>query len=112
MKAVDLPLVSAEETGVVYLVLPGFDEEEHQGIQYEIYPERNVLMVYFYESGFEEPDDSQGTVVPVALDDRALKRVQEMRSLHVVNPDSIQDREEITAQDRERIQSAYDSFAG
>jgi hypothetical protein len=112
VKAVDLPLVPAEESGVVYLLLPGFNEENYQGIQHELYPQQDVLMVYFYESGFEEYDDSQGRVVPVALDDHDRQVVEDLRTLHVVDPESPQDRDEITARDRKKIQDAHESFRG
>lgn len=110
MKAVDLPLVSAEENGVVYLLLPGFDEEKYQGIQYELYKEQDVLMVYIYESGFEESSDSEGRAVPVALDEGDRRTVNDLRTLHVVDPESPGERDEITERDRENIQSAHESF--
>lgn len=89
MEPVELPLVDGEEDGLVFLLVPGFDADEIQGIQYEVSSDEEILNVFCYESGYEEDEVCEGVAIPVLLNDKYRKLVQELSKLRLVDPLSI-----------------------
>jgi hypothetical protein len=106
VQAVDLPLVDASEPGLTYLLLPGFDRDVYQGIQFEVFPQQGVMTVYCYETGYEEDAECEGMVYPIALSSSDRELVQEMETLRVIDPETIQP-DEVGEEDFDSIQAAY-----
>jgi hypothetical protein len=106
VQAVDLPLVDASEPGLAYLLLPGFDRDAYHGIQFEVFPQQGVMTVYCYESGYEEDAECEGMVYPIALSSSDRELVQEMETLRVIDPETIQP-DEVGEEDFDSIQAAY-----
>lgn len=106
----ELPLVDGEEEGLVYLLMPGFKEEAIQGIQFEVFEEEGLLNVYCYESGFEEPEDCEGTVYPIALTDNNLTVVDNLETLWIVDPSNLGTVEKLPEDDRSKIEERYERF--
>lgn len=110
MQAVELPLVDAGEEGLVYLLMPGFEEDAFQGIQFEVFEEEGILNVYCYESGFEEPADCEGMVYPIALTEGNLPVVENLETLRVVDPNELEGTGDLPEADRSKIRDRFEDF--
>jgi hypothetical protein len=108
VQAIDLPFVDASEPGLAYLLLPGYDREAYQGIQFEVLPQQGVMTVYCYESGYEENAECEGIVYPIALSSSDRELAREMETLRIVDPETIQP-DEVGEDDFDSIQEAYNS---
>lgn len=111
MEAVELPLVDAVENGLVFLLMPGYDPDEYQGIQFELFQEEGLLNVYCYESGYVEDGDCEGVVFPVALTDQNLSAVDNLQTLRVIDPNSVEP-DDVGEQNYEKISNQFQSFKG
>ena len=110
VQAVDLPLVDGEEDGLVYLLMPGFEDDAIQGIQFEVFEEEGLLNVYCYESGFEEAEDCEGMVFPIALTDNNLPVAQNLETLRIVDPGDLENLEQLPRNDQSKIEARYERF--
>lgn len=109
MEPVALPLVEGDEPGLVYLLLPDFDPDRFQGIQYEIFEQRSVLNVYCYESGFEEDKNCEGIVFPIKLTEENSDAVKNLKTLRIVDPESA-NLDQLTDDDSKKITERYLAF--
>lgn len=88
MEPVELPLLPSNEEGVCYLFLPGFEEDEVKGVEYQVDWDRAVMNVYLYE-GENDDKEIEGVRVPVIIDEENTNMVQDMTTLYVTDPRKI-----------------------
>lgn len=90
--------------------MPGFDEGEFQGIQFEVFEDAGLLNVYCYESGFEEDGDCEGMVYPITLTEEDFPLVEDLRTLRILDPTQLEEVEGLPEEDRSRIRDRHERF--
>jgi len=88
MEPVELPVLPSTQEGVNYLLLPGFEEDQVQGVEFQVDWDRAVLNVFLYENQNRE-EEIEGIRIPVLIDQNITKRIQDMETLYVVEPRQI-----------------------
>jgi len=84
---VELPLFSSLQDKQCYLFLPGFEQESIRGVEYQVDWDRLFLHVFLYDG--EDQESVSGIRVTVDLNESNVKPVEEMETLHVVDPRSL-----------------------
>lgn len=111
MKAIELPFVeSADYDGLVYLLFPGFDDNDYQGVQYEMYPEKGIVYVYGYEEGFDESGDAKGVGYPVAVPEEDMDVVSASRKVRVIDPRTVDPADFGSPEEHERVRRRFRRF--
>lgn len=84
---VELPVFSSLHDRECFLFLPGFEQKSIRGVEYQVDWDRLFLHVFLYDK--EDQDRVSGIRVTVDLDESNVKPVEEMETLHVVDPRSL-----------------------
>lgn len=88
MDPVQLPLLPSHEEGTCYLFVPGLQEDEIKGVEFQVDWDRAVLDVFLYEEE-DENRELEGVRIPVMIDEDRMGMVRDMTQLYVTEPRTI-----------------------